>query len=92
MFGEFARAYSSMIQRILGYFDFLPLNLLLVRSHQAEIIIVKRLIQLRNNVTRVRVERRSCGEGYRKNDTSIFSAMQSLAIEVFFVSYTLSLS
>ena len=31
-------------------------NLQLVRSHQAEIIIVKRLIQGRNNVTRVRVE------------------------------------
>ena len=31
-------------------------NLLLVRSHQAEIIIVERLIQGRNNVTRVRVE------------------------------------
>ena len=31
-------------------------NLLFVRSHQAEIIIVKRLIQGRNNVTRVRVE------------------------------------
>ena len=37
-----------------------PLNLLLVRSHQAEIIIVKRLIQGRNNVTRVRVEPKSC--------------------------------
>ena len=35
-----------------------PLNLLLVRSHQAEIIIVKRLIQGRNNVTRVRLEPR----------------------------------
>ena len=33
-----------------------PLNLLLVQSHQAEIIIVKRLIQRRNNVTRVRVK------------------------------------
>jgi len=32
------------------FFDFLPLNLLLVRSHQAEIIIVKRLIQGSNNV------------------------------------------
>jgi len=32
------------------FFDFLPLNLLLVHSHQAEIIIVKRLIQGRNNV------------------------------------------
>ena len=33
-----------------------PLNLLFVRSQQAEIIIVKRLIQGRNNVTRVRVK------------------------------------
>jgi len=32
------------------FFDFLSLNLLLVRSYQAEIIIVKRLIQGRNNV------------------------------------------
>jgi len=32
------------------FFDFLPLNLLLVQSHQAELIIVKRLIQGRNNV------------------------------------------
>ena len=36
-----------------------PLNLLLFRNHQADIIIVKRLIQGRNNVTRVRVEQRS---------------------------------
>ena len=43
-----------------------PLNLLLVRSHQAEIIIVKRLIQGRNNVTRVRVEPRSFDQGRRK--------------------------
>ena len=42
-----------------------PLNLLLVRSHQAEIIIVKRLIQGRNNVTRVGVELRSCDLGRR---------------------------
>ena len=42
------------------------LNLLLVRSHQAEIIIVKRLIQGRNNVTRVRVEPRSFDQGRRK--------------------------
>jgi len=32
-------------------FDFLSLNLLLVRSHQAEIIIVKRFTQGRNNVS-----------------------------------------
>ena len=44
-----------------------PLNLLLVRSHQAEIIIVKRLIQGRNNVTRVWVVPRSCDQGRRKN-------------------------
>jgi len=31
------------------FFYFLPLNLLLVRSNQAETIIVKRLIQGRNN-------------------------------------------
>ena len=45
-----------------------PLNLLLVRSHQAEIIIVKRLIQGRNSVTKVRVEPRSFDQGRRKND------------------------
>jgi len=43
------------------FFDFLPPNLLLVRSHQAEIIIVKRLVQgRRNNVSdEGGVERRS---------------------------------
>ena len=45
-----------------------PLNLLLVRSHQAKIIIVKCLIQGRNNVTRVRVEPRPFNQGRRKND------------------------
>ena len=50
------------------------LNLLLVRSHQAEIIIVKRLIQGRNNVTRVRIEPRPFGQGRRKNDTFTHSA------------------
>ena len=44
------------------------LNLLLVQSHQAEIIIVKRLIQGCNNVTRVRVEPRSIDQDRRKND------------------------
>jgi len=34
----------------IAFLDFLLLNLLLVRSHKAEIIIVKRLIQGRNNV------------------------------------------
>ena len=45
-----------------------PLNLLLVRSHQAEIIIVKRLIEGRKNVTRVRVEPKSFDQNRRKND------------------------
>ena len=51
-----------------------PPNLLLVRSHQAEIIIVKRLIQGRNNVTRVQVEPRSFDQGRRKNDDFTHSA------------------
>ena len=46
-----------------------PPNLLLVQSHQAEIIIVKCLIQGRNNVTRVRVEPRPFDQGRRKNDS-----------------------
>ena len=49
-----------------------PLNLLLVRSHQAKIIIVKRLIQGRNSVTRVPVE--SSNQGRRKSDAFIHSA------------------
>ena len=40
-----------------------PLNSLLVRSHQAKIIIVKRLIQGCNNVTRVWVEPRLFNQG-----------------------------
>ena len=51
-----------------------PLNLLLVQSHKVEIIIVKRLIQGRNNMTRVRVEPRSFDKGHRKNDAFIHSA------------------
>ena len=50
------------------------LHLLLVRSHQAEIIIVKRLIQGRNNVTRVEVEPKSCDHSSRKNDAFTLSA------------------
>ena len=50
-----------------------PLILLLVRSHQAEIIIGKRLIQGRSSVTRVRVEARSFDRG-RRNDAFIYTA------------------
>ena len=42
------------------------LNLLLVRSHQAQLIVVKRLIQGRNNVTRMGIEPTSCDHGRRK--------------------------
>jgi len=38
------------------FFDFLPLNMLLVRSHQAEIIAVKRLRTQQRDATRVGVE------------------------------------
>ena len=54
--------------------NFCPLILLLVHSHQAEVIIVKRLIQGCNNVIRVRVEPISCNQGRRKNDLFILSA------------------
>ena len=59
-----------------------PLNLLLVRSHQAEIIIVKRLIQGRSNVTRVRVEPRSFDQGCCKNNTFTHSAMLPTRLKV----------
>ena len=55
-----------------------PPNLQLVRNHQAQIIIVKRLIQGRNNVTRVRVEPRSFDQGRRKNDA--FTHLATLAM------------
>ena len=46
----------------------LSLNLLLVGSRQAEIIIAKRLVQRRNNMTRVRVKPRSYDQGRCGND------------------------
>ena len=54
--------------------NFCPLNLLLVQCHQAEIIIVKRLIQRRSNVTRVLVARTSCDHGRCENDSFAFSS------------------
>ena len=62
-----------------------PLNLLPVRSHQAEIIIVKRLIQGRNNVTRVRVESRPFDQGRRENDAVTHSATLPADIEMLIV-------
>ena len=72
------------IRLCLGVFDNLmflwfssnsrPLNLLLVRSHQAEIIIEKRFIPARNSVTSVRVEPTLFDQGRRKNDAFTYSA------------------
>ena len=55
--------------------NFCPLNLLLVRSRQAEVVIVKRLIQGRNNVTRVWVEPRPFYQGCHRNDAVTYSAL-----------------
>ena len=49
-----------------------PLNLLLCQSHEAETIIVNRLIQGYNNVTRVRVKLKSCDQSRRKNNALPF--------------------
>ena len=51
------------------------LNLLLDRNYQAEIIIVKRLIQGRNNVTRVRIKPRSYDQDRRKKDEFALSSI-----------------
>ena len=50
------------------------LNLILVQNHQAEIIIVKRLVQRRINVTWVQVEPTSCNQGRPKNHVFTLSA------------------
>jgi len=55
-----------------SFFDFLPVNLLLIRSHQAEIIIVKRHIQGRNNV-RVKGESYSYLCGIKRKDNCSYS-------------------
>ena len=59
-----------------------PLNLLLVRSHQAEIIIVERRIQRRNNVTRVWVEPKSCDQGRGKNNIFTLSATLQAGLRI----------
>ena len=57
------------------------LNLLHVRSHQEEIIILKRLIHGRNNVTRVRVEPKSCDHDRHKKDVVTLLVTQLHAAE-----------
>ena len=51
-----------------------PVNLQLVRIHQAKTIIVKRLIKGGNDVTRAWVGPRSFDQGRRKNDAFTHSA------------------
>ena len=58
--------------------NFCSLNLLIVRSSQAEIITVQRLIQGRSNIARVRVEPRS-RLGRRKNDAFTLLATAKLS-------------
>ena len=57
-----------------GFYRIFFTNLLLVRSHQADIIMIERLIQGSNNVTWVWMESRSCNQGRRKNDACAFAA------------------
>ena len=64
---------SSDAMLLWIYSSSCPLNFLLVRSHQAEIIIVKRLIQGRNNLTRARIEPESRNQGRRQNDAFTYS-------------------
>ena len=68
---SFQRSYCMFLRISLNS---CPLNMLVVQNHQAEIMIVKRLIQRRNNVTRVQVEPRSCDHGRCKNDAFTLSA------------------
>ena len=60
---------ALLLDQLAGSSNPCPLNMLLFRSHQEEIIIVKRLIQVRDNMTRIRVEPRPCDQGHRKNNT-----------------------
>ena len=64
----------------MDFFEFLFTEFAACLNHQAKIIIVKRLIQERNNVTRVYVEPRSCDQGRRKNDAFPFSLAADLFI------------
>jgi len=58
-------------------FNFFPVTFLLVQSHHAEIIVVKRLIQGRNNTTKVGVEPRSCDHDHAA-DNEIYMLQKML--------------
>ena len=67
------------------------LNLLLVQSHQAEIIIETKASYSRKNiVTRVRVEPRSCGQNRRKNDAFAFTNTMPTIVVVLVEVYRIS--
>ena len=53
--------------------NYRPLNLLIVRNHQTQRIIVKGLIRRRNSVTTVLLEPRSCDQGRPENDAFALS-------------------
>ena len=57
---------STVFQVFRLMFDLSQVNLWLVQTQQAEIIIVKHLIERHINVTRVRVEPDLCDQGIRK--------------------------
>ena len=59
----------------VDFFEFLSTEFAVRSKPQAEIIIVKRLVQERNNVTRVRVQPRSCDQGRSESDAFTHSAM-----------------
>ena len=56
----------------VNFFEFLSTKCYCL--FEAEIVIVKRLIQGHNNVIRVRIEARSCDQGCRKNEVFTHSA------------------
>ena len=67
-------AKSGHLRRWRQFGNSCPLNVLLVRSRQAEIIIKNCIIQKRNNVTRVGVEPRCCDQVRRNNNIFALSA------------------
>jgi len=67
-------------------FSQLIFHLQLVRSHQAEIIVVKRLIQGRNNATRVVVELRSRDRDYGHRKNGALTLLATLPTQASFVS------
>ena len=67
---------SNVLQ---NFFEFLSTEFAVCSKPQPETIIAKRLIQERNNMTRMRVEPRSCDQSRRKNDAiALLAALQTI--------------